>query len=178
MTSAGSAQVTLPWDAANPYPFYARKRCEGTVVWDDCAQASLVLSYPAAQQILADPTGWTSNPLANPAAVAALGALGDEALFARSMLNTDGAAHQRLRGSVRDVFTRTFIAGLHPGVESICTRLTAALPTSEPFDFMADFALPFPIAVAGMAGPKRGHRGPTARRIPRHQPSAQRFLRH
>ena len=148
MTSAGSARVTLPWDAADPYPFYARKRCEGTVVWDDCAQASLVLSYPAAQQILADPTGWTSNPLANPAAVAALGVLGDEALFARSMLNTDGATHQRLRGSVRDVFTRTFIAGLHPGVESICTRLPAALPTSEPFDFMADFALPFPIAVA------------------------------
>ena len=130
MTSAGSARVTLPWDAADPYPFYARKRCEGTVVWDDCAQASLVLSYPAAQQILADPTGWTSNPLANPAAVAALGVLGDEALFARSMLNTDGATHQRLRGSVRDVFTRTFIAGLHPPHCPPASRSTS-WPTSR-----------------------------------------------
>lgn len=148
MTTAGSARMSLPWDAADPYPFYARSRHQGTVVWDDCAQAFLVLSYPAAQQILADPTGWTSNPLANPATVAALGVLGDETLFARSMLNADGATHQRLRGSVRDVFTRTFITGLHPGVESICTAITAALPASEPFDFMADFALPFPIAVA------------------------------
>lgn len=148
MTTAGSARVSLPWDAADPYPFYARRRHEGTVVWDDCAHAWLVLSYPAAQRILADSIGWSSNPLANPIAVATLGVLGDEALFARSMVNADGATHQRLRGSVRDVFTRTFIAGLQSGVESICAALAGELPTSEPFDFMADFALAFPIAVA------------------------------
>ncbi|OKH71782.1 cytochrome P450 [Mycobacterium sp. SWH-M3] len=148
MTTADNVRVSLPWDAADPFPFYARKRGEGTVVWDDNAQAFMVLSYSAAQRILADPTGWTSNPLANPAAVSTLGVLGDEALFARSMLNTDGGTHQRLRGSVRDVFTRTFISGLRLGVESICSALVAALPTSEPFDFMAKFAMPFPIAVA------------------------------
>jgi cytochrome P450 len=148
MTAPDAARVFLPWDAADPYPFYARRRREGPVVWDDSARAWLVLTYRAAQAILADPEGWTSNPLANAAAAASLGVLGDEDLFARSMLNTDGATHHRLRGSVRDVFTRTFITGLAPGVEAICAMITAELPTATPFDFMADFASTFPIAVA------------------------------
>lgn len=148
MTAPDAARVLLPWNAADPYPFYTRRRREGPAVWDDSAQAWLVLTYPAAQTILADPKGWTSNPLANPAAAATLGVLGDEDLFARSMLNTDGATRHRLRGSVRDVFTRTFITGLAPGVEAICAAITAELPTDTPFDFMADFASTFPIAVA------------------------------
>lgn len=65
------------------------------------------------------------------------------------MLFTDGLNHERLRGSVRDVFTPRFIAGLEAGVEAI-----AALVIDEPaagtvVDFMTDIALPLPIAVAG-----------------------------
>lgn len=148
MTVPAATRISLPWDAADPYAFYARKCVEGPVVWDGNAHAWLILSYPVAQRILADNHGWTSNPLANPAAAATLGSLGGEGVFSRSMLSTDGATHQRLRGCVRDVFTRNFISGLNTGVQAISTELGAGLPTATEFDFMADFALPFPLAVA------------------------------
>jgi hypothetical protein len=59
------ATARLPWDAADPYPFYEACRREGDVVWDKTISAWLVLGYHPARQILAGP-GWTSNPLANP----------------------------------------------------------------------------------------------------------------
>lgn len=148
MTVPDATRISLPWGAADPYAFYTRTRAQGAVIWDDAAQAWLIFSYPIAQQILGDDQGWTSNPLANPAAAATLAALGGEGIFSRSMLSTDGAAHQRLRGCVRDVFTRNFISGLSTGVQAVSTALCAGLPTAAEFDFMADFALPFPLAVA------------------------------
>lgn len=148
MTAPQAPQISLPWDAADPFPFYERRRAEGSVVWDDTAQAWLVLSYPLAQQILTDPAGWTSNPMANPTTAETLGVLGGEDLFGRSMINTDGANHKRLRGCLRDVFTRTFIAGLQTGVEALAATIVDAPPSNTAFDFMSDIALSFPIAVA------------------------------
>ena len=147
MTTRSTTAPRLPWDPADPYPFYEQRRREGVVVWDETAQAWLVLSYDAARQVLGGP-GWTSNPLANPDVRAAMSAMGPD-LVDRSMLFTDGADHDRLRGSVRDVFTRSFVAGLTAGVEAIASAVVDHPPTTTVFDFMADIALPLPIAVAG-----------------------------
>lgn len=137
----------LPWGAANPYPFYEARRREGDVVWDDTAQAWLVLSYDAARRVLSG-AGWTSDPLANPLARAAMASVGPD--FTRyAMLFVDGPDHQRLRGSVRDVFTRSFATNLSPGVDAIATTLIEQPPVGSEFDFMADIALPLPIAVIG-----------------------------
>ncbi len=145
MTSADITGARLPWDAADPYPFYAARRTDGAVVWDESAQAWLVLSYDAAREVLGG-TGWTSDPFANALALASSDAVGRE--FSRgSMLFTDGAEHQRLRGSVRDVFTRGFVADLASGVESITDDLIGHCATGSEFDFMADVALPLPVAV-------------------------------
>ncbi|MBV8786150.1 MAG: cytochrome P450 [Mycobacterium sp.] len=137
----------LPWGATDPFPFYEERRSEGAVVWDDTAQAWLVLSYEAARQVLGG-TGWTSNPLANPIARASVDLVSRD-FISRSMLFADGADHQRLRAAVRDVFTRSFISNLTAGVESIATELIDHRPADSPFDFMADIALPLPIAVIG-----------------------------
>ena len=83
-----------------------------------------------------------------PDARAAIDAMGPD-LVERSMLFADGANDDRLRGSVRDVFTRSFITGLTAGVEAITTAVTDHPATGTAFDFMADIALPLPIAVAG-----------------------------
>lgn len=147
MTIPSTAAPRLPWDATNPYPFYEQRRRAGNVVWDETAQAWLVLSYDAARQVLGG-SGWTSNPLANPNARAAIDSMGSD-LVDRSMLFADGANHDRLRGSVRDVFTRSFITGLTAGVEAIATAVIDHPPMATAFDFMADIALPLPIAVAG-----------------------------
>jgi hypothetical protein len=61
----------LPWDAADPYPFYEACRQHGNVVWNDTAASWLILGYHPARQILAGP-GCTNNPLATPNGRAAL----------------------------------------------------------------------------------------------------------
>jgi cytochrome P450 len=147
MTSADVTGIRLPWDAADPYPFYEARRAEGEVVWDDTAQAWLVLSYEAAREVLGG-SGWTSDPLANPLAGAAIDPLSAD-FFAGSMLFADGARHTRLRTAVRDVFTRSFAANLSAGVEAITAALIDEPEVGVPFDFMADIALPLPIAVIG-----------------------------
>lgn len=147
MTTPSTATPRLPWDAADPYPFYARRRYDGDVVWDETAEAWLVLGYPAAREVLGGP-GWISDPRANPNARAAMRLLGPD-LVAGSMLFADGASHARLRGSVHDVFTRSFITGLHAGVDAIVASVIEHTPTGEAFDFMAEIAQPLPIAVVG-----------------------------
>jgi cytochrome P450 len=147
MATTDTTTARLPWDATNPYPFYEDRRREGEVVWDETAQAWLVLSYDAARQILGG-TGWTSNPLANPIVQASVDPMSRD-FVGRSMLFADGGDHQRLRAAVRDVFTRSFITNLSAGVESIATALIDHQPADVPFDFMTDIALPLPIAVIG-----------------------------
>jgi len=145
MNSPEVLSPRLPWDAANPYSFYEARRSDGDAVWDDTAQAWLILSYEAARQVLGGPE-WTSDPFANPIARAAMDPINKE--FSRhSMLVTDGAAHQRLRGSVRDVFTRSFVTGLTEGVESITSAVIDRAPRGEEFDFMSQIALPIPLGV-------------------------------
>ncbi|GAB1814364.1 cytochrome P450 [Mycobacterium sp. MUNTM1] len=140
------AGVRLPWDPADPYPFYEACRRGGDVVWDNTAATWLILGYHPARQILAGP-GWTSNPLANPNTPSAVRAA-DPDILRRNMLFTDGADHQRLRGAVRDFFTRTFIAGLRDGIATLAADTIDSIPAGAEFDFMADIALPLPIAVA------------------------------
>jgi cytochrome P450 len=147
MTTPSTAAPHLPWNPANPYPFYETRRRSGDVVWDESAQAWLVLGYDAARQVLGG-SGWTSDPLANPNARPAFDTLGPD-LVDRSMLFTDGAGHTRLRGSVRDVFTRSFITGLTTGIEAIAASVIDHPPTATTFDFMAEIAQPLPIAVVG-----------------------------
>jgi cytochrome P450 len=147
MTTPSTAAPHLPWNPANPYPFYETRRRSGDVVWDESAQAWLVLGYDAARQVLGG-SGWTSDPLANPNARPAFDTLGPD-LANRSMLFTDGAGHTRLRGSVRDVFTRSFITGLTTGIEAIAASVIDHPPTATTFDFMAEIAQPLPIAVVG-----------------------------
>lgn len=152
MSTSDVSAARLPWDAADPYPFYEARRRAGDVVWDNVAQGWLVLGYEAARTVLGG-SGWTSDPLASPVARAAMAMMAPE--FASpefnkaSMLFTDGADHDRLRGAVRDAFTRSTIAGLTEGVETIAAEVIAQAPTGKPFDFMSQIALPLPIAVVG-----------------------------
>jgi cytochrome P450 len=146
MTTPEAAAARLPWNAAEPYPYYECRRREGDVVWDEDLGAWLILGYHAAQQVLGG-SGWTSNPAANPNAPTAFRGL-DRDILRRNMLFADGADHKRLRHSVRDVFTRSFIMGLSDGVEAVASETIDHIPACTEFDFMADIALPLPMAIA------------------------------
>ncbi|MGE2817991.1 cytochrome P450 [Mycobacterium heidelbergense] len=136
----------LPWNPADPYPFYEQRRRDGDVVWDDTAQAWLILGYHTARQVLGEP-GWTSDPRVNPNTRAAIDPLGSD-MVDRSMLLTDAANHRRLRDSVRDVFTPSFITGLTDGVQTIARSVIDYPAVGTRFDFMAEIALPLPLTVA------------------------------
>jgi cytochrome P450 len=137
----------LPWNPADPHTFYERRRRDGDVVWDDEAQAWLVFGYEAARKVLGD-NGWTSDPLANPTTRAVMDPISADFIH-RSMLFADGAGHRQLRGSVRDVFTPAFIAGLNAGVEAITAAVVHQPATSAPLNFMSEIALPLPLAIVG-----------------------------
>ena len=63
------------------------------------------------------------------------------------MLFAQGSNHTRLRGSVRDVFTPSFIDGLADGIQAIGADVIGYPQSGTPFDFMTEIALPLPIAV-------------------------------
>ena len=147
MTTRDGTPARLPWDAADPFAYYERRRRrDGDVVWDDALGAWLVLGYHSAREILGG-SGWTSSPRANPNAPKAFRAV-DRDILGRNMLFADGEDHVRLRSSVRDVFTRSFIAGLETGVEAVASDSIDRIPAGVEFDFMAEIALPLPIAIA------------------------------
>lgn len=147
MTAPETSPPRLPWDAADPHPFYEARRREGTVVWDGTAQAWLALGYHAAREVLSGP-GWVSDPRAGRPSRDALAFL-DPQFIEANMLFTDAAPHGRLRGAVRDVFTRSFVTGLTDGVESICADVISAVDVRDRVEVMSRIALPLPIAVIG-----------------------------
>ncbi|ORB87549.1 cytochrome [Mycobacterium kansasii] len=69
-------------------------------------------------------------------------------MLRHNILFTEGADHRRLRSAVRDAFTRSFIADLRTGIDTIAAHTIDSLPVGVDFDFMTDIALPLPIAVA------------------------------
>ncbi|MET4433286.1 cytochrome P450 [Mycolicibacterium sp. 624] len=147
MTTRDIAAPRLPWDAADPYPFYETRRRDGDVVWDDTAHAWLILGHGTARDVLGG-RHWISDPRANPAISAATPMI-SSAFVDASMLFTDGPVHDRLRGAVRDVFSRSFIGGLEDGVESICVDAVSMIPADDLVDVMSQIALPLPVAVIG-----------------------------
>lgn len=147
MTIPSAATPRLPREAADPYPFYERHRNGSDVVWNSTAQSWLVFGYRTAQQVLGG-SGWSIDPRANPYARNGVDDAGS-ALVERSMLFTDGDEHLRLRGSVRDVFTPSFIEGLTEGVQSIAAAIIDHPPTGTVFDFMTAICLSLPLAVIG-----------------------------
>ncbi|MGD9622149.1 MAG: cytochrome P450 [Mycolicibacterium sp.] len=140
MSSQEAAVPRLPWDAVDPYPFYKQRRRDGDIVWDDTAQTWLVLGYHKAQQVLSRP-GWTVDPLRKARDAISPG------LFDQSMLNSDGAAHRRLRAATRDVFAPSFVTGLSVGVDAIAGALIDRARAGSEFDFMSEVAQPLPLAV-------------------------------
>lgn len=148
MTTANPIAPRIPWDSRDPYQYYENLRSRGDVLWDENAGTWLVLGYQAARKVLGG-SGWSSDPLASPQMRAAAPEYLDMSNFGRNMLFADEPDHTELRGSVRDVFTPGFIAGLREGVQCIASHVVEYPLTGESFDFMADIALPLPIAIIG-----------------------------
>lgn len=89
----------------------------------------------------ATPTGSLARSFA-PASVMIEGPHGN-------LLYLDGAQHRRVRGLVSRAFTPKAIAAKRGEIEAIAARLLAEAAKKPDFDFISQYAAPFPIYVIG-----------------------------
>jgi cytochrome P450 len=66
-----------------------------------------------------------------------------------NLLYLDGAQHRRVRGLVSRAFTPKAIAAKRGEIEAIAARLLAEAAQKPDFDFISEYAAPFPIYVIG-----------------------------
>ncbi|MEV6323797.1 cytochrome P450 [Nocardia sp. NPDC051787] len=146
--------IHIPTSGESIYQTYERIRQLGSVVPVKLAgevPAWVAVGRRAVTEILAnDETLFSKNAKACPA-------LHDGSIPADSpvriwalvehMLNTDGAEHRRLRGTINRAFTASRVTALEPRIRQIIRDLVDNLPCSGDFDLVAHFSAPLPVQV-------------------------------
>lgn len=122
-----------------PGPPRLRTLATGTPVW-------LVTRYAEVRQVLMDPRFDRSSLKAEDAPPLLL--VPNLLDAPDGLLNQDGPAHQRLRGTVQRAFTPRAIARWRPWVASVVeTLLDEFAQRSEPADLVEGFTRPLPVSV-------------------------------
>jgi len=143
--------------AADPYAVYARMR----------SQAGL-FPFPELDMLLVTRQRDVAAIVADPRLPRMPAGILDEAELARrqrqdnfhdmpsharfvqfSMLNSDGAVHDRLRRQVYRMFTPALVAGQRAAIEAYVTKLVSGLADAGEVDFVADLAVHVPGHVIG-----------------------------
>lgn len=138
-----SQSPTEPGFIQNPYPFYARARAAGPLMfWEDYGMV-MATSHAAAGAIFKD-RRFGRVPLTPPEIPDRLAPF--YAVEAHSMLELEPPRHTRLRSLVMRAFTSRRVAAMAPGIEALCDQLIDAFPDS-PFDLLTQFAQPLPVIV-------------------------------
>lgn len=134
---------TDPAFVQNPYPFYARARAAGDLVfWEDYG-LTCATSFEAVNTLLRD-RRFGREPVARRAVPPHLEAF--YAIEAHSMLELEPPRHTRLRGLVLRAFTSRRIASLAPEIAALAHELIDAFPEGE-FDLLPAFATRIPVIV-------------------------------
>ncbi|GLW56352.1 cytochrome P450 [Kitasatospora phosalacinea] len=139
--------------AAGPYALFARLRETAPVLYDPELETRFLTGFADCQAVLAGPAfavpdaawlrrerpGWAARPAAD--------------FFYASLLGTNGAAHERLRGPLTAAFAPRRAAELAAGVEKtvdeLLDRFADALSGGATADFQALVGYPLPVAVVG-----------------------------
>ncbi|KOV82594.1 hydroxylase [Nocardia sp. NRRL S-836] len=107
----------------------------------------LVTRYADVRAGLADPRLAKDYRAALPAEERVSAPPGLPAPMSHMLTSLDPPDHTRLRRLVTQAFTARRIAELRPRVEALAENLLSALPTDEPVDLVARFAIPLPMEV-------------------------------
>jgi cytochrome P450 len=127
----------------DPYPFYARARVAGPLVfWADYGMP-VATSHAAVNAILRD-RRFGREPIVPPNIPPHLAPF--YAVEAHSMLELEPPRHTRLRSLVLRAFTSRRIAGLAPEIGALVEPLIDAFPPG-PFDLLDAFCRPLPVTV-------------------------------
>ncbi len=119
---------------ADPHPTFDRLRMSGSVVADHTGWSTL--DYAASAEAF-------TNKALIPGIDPLLATFGIEPLWGeegRTLTDSEGDNHRRLRRAVAPWFTARRVEELRERVRALCGELLDGAPADEPFDVMADFA--------------------------------------
>ena len=138
-----SQSPTDPAFVQDPYPFYARARAAGDLVWWEDYKMPMATSFAAVNGILRDRRFGREpvTPRDIPEHLAPF-----YAVEAHSMLELEAPRHTRLRSLVLRAFTSRRIAGLAPEVATLAHELIDAFPEGD-FDLLPAFATRIPVII-------------------------------
>ena len=136
----------------DPYPFYARARAAGPLVWWDDYAMPVAATHAAVTAVLKDRRfGREVPPAPVPPHLAPF-----QAVEAHSLLELEPPRHTRLRGLVARAFTSRAAERLAPGIEALCHTLVDAFPEG-PFDLLPAYAARVPVVtIARLLGVPEG----------------------
>jgi cytochrome P450 len=134
----------------DPFPLYEEIRAVGRIMWNDAVKAWMVPGFDDCSAFLGDMDRFhemSGDPEMTPW------------LHAPNMITVDGPEHQRLRGPLTPLFTRSAVARWETRVREVVDELLRPLTEgAESFDIIADFTMIPTIIVAEMLGvPKERH---------------------
>ena len=128
----------------DPWPAYARLRALGPAHWAELSHLAVVLSRHADVSAALRDRRLGREPPEKPNAPSHLAAFG--ALERHSLLEREPPDHTRLRALVNRAFTSRAVAAWAPRIEAIAHGLLDRVE-ARPFDLVADYAEPLPLAV-------------------------------
>src|SRR5580658_296712 len=144
--------LATPEGQADPYPYYAQMRAESRVS-RTAFGPYVVNGYEECLGVLRDPRLGRGIGIedASTGIFSDAGTRRGEFLDAsqHNMLLSDPPDHTRLRRLVSRSFTPRQVERLRPAVHQLVDDLLHALAERGDVDFMAEFALPLPMAVIG-----------------------------
>jgi len=138
---------------ANPYPFYARLRAEAPVyrtVLPDKQPAWLIARYDDVFMVLKDEQRFTKDRTAAMSAQQLAKTPWVPPMFrplSRTILDTDGVEHARLRSLIHKAFTPRLIEQMRERVQGLANTLLAAAARQGKMDLIRDYALPIPLTI-------------------------------
>jgi unspecific monooxygenase len=135
---------TDPGFVQDPYPFYARARAAGPLVWWHDYAMPMATSHDAVNTILRD-RRFGREPIDPPAIPDHLAPF--YAVEAHSMLELEPPRHTRLRGLVTRAFTSRQIQALAPDITALARTLAHRFEPDTPFDLLDAFCRPIPVIV-------------------------------
>lgn len=138
-----SQSPTDPGFVQDPYPFYARARDAGALVWWEDYAMVMATTHAAVSTILRD-RRFGREAIDAPTIPDHLAPF--YAVEAHSMLELEPPRHTRLRGLVLRAFTSRRIAALAPEIAGLANDLAARLPDG-PCDLLDAYCRPIPVIV-------------------------------
>ena len=138
---------TDPAFVQDPYPFYARARAAGDLVWWEEYGLPAAMTHRAVDAILRDRRFGREPPEGAPRPPVPDRLAPFYAVEAHSMLEAEPPRHTRLRGLVLRAFTPARVRALRPEIDALAAGLVDAMPRDAPVDLLDALARPLPVTV-------------------------------